>query len=280
MGRQYNYRLDYNKKDMKYLFSDRTRIKEELKGKYVYLFLDYDGTLAPIMETPDKAFMPKETRNLLRCLSEMPNYKLAIISGRALNDIKKKVGLKNNIVYVGNHGFEIDGPKIKFKSPVPYKHKGNLEKIKAKLKKSFSSVKGVLIEDKGFSLSVHYRQAEKKDISKIKTEFYAALVAYEVRNEMKVRTGKKVLEIRPPLAWDKGKAVLWLLARHKFLLRKKKQKILPIYVGDDVTDEDAFGALRRRGWTVRVGKLQKSKAFYYVKKTEEVNDLLRLLLQG
>jgi len=210
----------------------------------------------------------------------MPNYKLAIISGRALNDIKRKVGLKNNIVYVGNHGFEISGPKIKFKSPVPLTYRKKLEEIKSKLSKSLSSVKGVLIEDKGFSLSVHYRQADKKDIFKIKTEFFAALVPYEIRDDISVRTGKKVLEVRPPLAWDKGKVALWLLARHKFKMRRKKRKVFPIYIGDDTTDEDAFGSLESRGMTIFVGKPHKrTKARFYVKSTEEVADFLRAALK-
>lgn len=266
-------------KNIKYLFSYWNRIKEELKDKFIYLFLDYDGTLAPIVKTPDKAFMPKETRKLLRLLSEAPNYKLAIISGRALDDIRRKVGLKNNVVYVGNHGFEIKGPKIKFKSPVPVNYRKKLEEIKDKIKNSLSSINGVLIEDKGFSLTIHYRQAKKKDISKIKTELFAALVIYEVRNDVNIRTGKKMLEIRPPLAWDKGKVVLWLLARYKFAIFDKKKRIFPIYIGDDVTDEDAFNALKERGLTIFVGKPKNTKAQFYVKTTKEVENFLREILK-
>jgi len=261
-----------------YLFSNLKKIKKTLPGKFVYLFLDFDGTLAPIAETPDKAIIPKETSELLRQLSKMPSCKVAIVSGRALKDISKRVGLKN-IVYVGNHGFEIKGPKIDFKSQVPYLYRKALEKIKDKLTKRLSSVKGVIIEDKGFSLSVHYRLADKKDIVRIKNEFYSTLLFYEVHDDVKVRTGKLVLEIRPPVEWDKGKVVLWLLARRKFVLRAKKIKVLPIYIGDDATDEDAFGSLKGRGMTVFVGKSRRTKARFYLKDTFEVAEFLTSILE-
>jgi len=264
---------------MKYLFSDWEGIEKILRNKFIYLFLDHDGTLAPIAQTPDKAIMPKGTKDLLRQLSKMPNCKIAIVSGRALSDISRRVGLKN-IVYVGNHGFEIKGPKISFKSPVPVRYRRTLEEIKKKLEKNLSSTKGIFIEDKGFSLSVHYRLVNKKDISKVKTEFYAALVLYEVRNSVKVKTGKMMLEIRPPILWDKGKVVLWLLGRRLFVMRDKKMKVLPIYIGDDTTDEDAFESLKNRGITIFVGKPDDTKAQFYVKDTEEVAQFLEMVLKN
>lgn len=261
-----------------YLFSNLEKIKKAVRGKFIYLFLDYDGTLAPIAETPGRAVMPKETNDLLRQLSKMANCKIAIVSGRALKDISSRVDLKN-IVYVGNHGFEIKGPKIDFKSSLPYRYRKMLEKIKDKLEKNLSSIRGVFIEDKGFSLSVHYRLADKKDISLIKTEFYASILIYEVRNDVLVKAGKMVLEIRPPIVWDKGKVVLWLLARRKFVFRAKKIKMLPIYIGDDVTDEDAFRSLKDRGMTIFVGKPKKTKAQFYLKDTFEVAEFLKSVLE-
>lgn len=261
----------------KYFFLGPGRIKKIIKNRFIYLFLDYDGTLAPIVSTPGKAIMPQKTKKALRRLSGISCCKVAVITGRSLSDIQKKIGLKGNIVYVGNHGFEIKGPKINFKSPVPAGYRSTLDEIKQKLQKALSGIKGILIEDKGFSLSLHYRLAGEKDIQKIKTEFYATLVPYEVRNGAKVKTGKKVFEIRPPMDWDKGKVVLWLLARQKFLLGKKKKDILPIYIGDDVTDEDAFGALKGRGLTIRVGKLKNSRARYYLENTDEASGFLDIL---
>lgn len=266
-------------KNIDYLFSNCDRVKRTLQGKFIYLFLDYDGTLAPIAKTPAKAFMPKETKKLLRRLSEMPNCKLAVISGRALKDIERRVGLKNNTAYVGNHGFEIKGPNIKFNSPVPVQYQKTIKEIRAKLGKRLSPINGVFVEDKGFSLSVHYRLAAKNNIRKVRDELHAALLMYEARGYVRVKPGKMVFEIRPPLAWDKGKAVLWLLARQKFAMRKNKREIIPIYIGDDISDEDAFSVLKDRGWPIRVGKLERSDARYYLKDTAEVTRLLKLILQ-
>lgn len=103
---------------MDYLFSKWDKLKEALVNKHIFLFLDYDGTLTPIVDYPDKAVISEEVRNLLKDLSAKPRCHVGVISGRALNDVKKMVDLED-IVYVGNHGLEIEGPKIKF-SRLPF----------------------------------------------------------------------------------------------------------------------------------------------------------------
>jgi len=262
-----------------YLFSSLEKIKKTLDNKFIYLFLDYDGTLAPIAETPKDVVTPAGTVDLLRKLSKISNCKIAIISGRELKDVSRRVGLKN-IIYVGNHGFEIKGPKIDFKSQLLYKYRRTLEKIKDKLEKNLPLVKGVFMEDKGYCLSIHYRLADKKSIPLIMAEFYASLLPYEVHNNVLVKTGKMALEVRPPLEWDKGKAALWLLARRKFVLPAKKIETLPVYIGDDVTDEDAFESLKNRGITVFVGKPKNTKARFYLKDTLEVAEFLKVILEN
>jgi len=262
--------------NVSHLFLNREKIEKTLKNKFIYLFLDHDGTLAPIAQTPEQAIMPKGTKELLRQLSKMPNCKIAIISGRALKDISKRIGLKN-IVYVGNHGFEIKGPKINFKSPISIRYRRMLEGIKVKLEKGLSPFQGVIIEDKRFSISVHYRLVDKKDIPAVEAEFYSILFLYEFRNNVQVKPGKMVLEIRPPIPWNKGKVVLWLLGRRLFAMRNKKMKVLPIYIGDDTTDEDAFESLKDKGMTIFVGKPKKTKARFYLKNTGEVAQLLEVV---
>lgn len=260
------------------MFSDLESIGKILRNKFVYLFLDYDGTLAPIAKTPGRAVMPDRTKELLCRLSKMPDCKVAIVSGRKLSDLEKRIKLKN-IVYVGNHGFEIRGPKIKFESPIPARYRKSLTEIKTKLNSELSAIDGVFIEDKGFSLGVHYRLADKKNIQKVKNIFYAATLVYELRNIIVVRTGKMALEIRPPAAWDKGKVVLWLLGRRLFVMRNRKMEVIPIYIGDDTTDEDAFESLKDKGITIFVGKPGKTKAQFYLKDTEEVAEFLENILR-
>jgi len=261
---------------MEHLFFQLNKLKASLKDKFIFLFLDYDGTLTPIVQSPDKAIIPRKTMEILRGLSKIPHCKVAVISGRALKDIKNKIGLEG-IIYAGNHGLEIDGPKIKFKTPVSPGYMAILKKIKAVLKKKLSKIKGVIVEDKGLTLSVHYRLVDTKDAGLVKTIFHEALTHYIVSNKIKIRYGKKVLEIRPSLEWDKGKIVLWLLARLKFSLGK--EPCVPIYIGDDITDEDAFRALKNTGLTVFVGNPGSSHAKYYLKNTQEVAEFLEQILK-
>jgi len=261
---------------MRYLFDDWDKIKKNLNNKFIALFLDYDGTISPIVDKPERAFISKETKQLLWKLLKSPRCKLAIISGRALKDIKKKVNIPG-IVYVGNHGLEINGPKIRFESPISLRYKAILKQIKSDLIKKLSSIKGVILEDKGLSLSIHYRLVDKKYITKVKAIVQEATILYAIRNKIKIKPGKKVLEIRPPLEWDKGKTVLWLLGGQKFALGDKP--IMPIYIGDDISDEDAFMALRKKGLTICVGIPKSSKAKYYLKDTKEVLEFLKSILE-
>jgi trehalose-phosphatase len=261
---------------MKNLFSSWDYLKKKLSDKYIMLFLDYDGTLTPIVSTPDKAFISQEVKDLLNKLSKSPTCKLAIISGRSLNDIKGLVGLKD-IIYAGNHGLEVEGPKIKFESHVSPRLKSVIRHIYEDVVSKLSKIKGVLIEDKGLTISVHYRLVDEKNIQEFLRIFNEITDPYIVRDKIKINSGKKVYEIKPPVMWDKGKVVLWLLARQQFL--SGENKIFPVYIGDDITDNDAFKVLKNKGLTIFVGESNVSDASYYLKDTEEVTECLSRILE-
>lgn len=261
---------------MKYLFRDWHRLKGDLAAKFILLFLDYDGTLSPIVRTPDQTVLPSRTKDLLRRLSLLPGCKIAVISGRAIKDLRRKVGIKG-IIYVGNHGLELEGQKIKFRAFVSAAYKTILKRIKYELQKRLAGIKGVLIEDKGLSLSIHYRLVDTRHLPRLKTIFDETTLNFATGNKIKVREGKKVLEIRPAIEWDKGKIVLWLLSRHIFVANAKN--ILPVYMGDDLTDEDAFKALAEKGITVFIGRPKRSSARYFLKNSDEVSRFLRIILE-
>lgn len=261
---------------MKNFLTNWKELTKELYHKHIILFLDYDGTLAPIAAVPSKAVLPHETRKLLNELVRTSYCSLAIISGRTLGDIKRIAGVKG-IIYSGNHGLEMEGPEFKFKAPVSRRFKDILKKIKHDLEARLSSIKGVLLEDKSLSLSLHYRLVNKKDVARVKTIFHESVIFYLVRDRVKIRTGKMVLEVRPPGEWDKGRVVLWILARQKVKL--KKIALAPIYIGDDKTDEDAFRALKGKGMTIFVGRPGASSAKYYLRNTKEVMVLLKRILE-
>jgi len=259
---------------MEYLFSQRDKLENRLSDKSILLFLDYDGTLAPIAETPQKAVISPEAKDLLKKLSKKSNCSVAIISGRALNDIKTIAGIKD-IIYAGNHGLEIEGPKINFVSQVSPRLKSIIRNIYEDAVSKLSKIKGVLIEDKGLTISIHYRLVDAKDIQEFLSIFKEITGPYTVRDKIKINSGKKVYEIKPPVMWDKGKVVLWLLARQQFL--SGENRIFPVYIGDDITDNDAFKVLKNKGLTIFVGEQGNSEAQYYLKTTEEVAEFLKLI---
>lgn len=261
---------------MKYLFKDWKRIAKAAAAKEVMLFLDYDGTLTPMAPTPVQALLPPQVRKTLLEFSRTPGCSLAVVSGRALADIKKMVGLQG-IFYAGNHGLEIGGPDISFENLMTPDTRAVMGKIKADLEQRLSGIPGVFLEDKHFTLSVHYRLAEEGEEPLVKKIFTRVCRPPAKAKKIRVSSGKKVLEVRPPLVWDKGNAVSWLLAKRRYALNGKD--VLPFGVGDDVTDEDVFKALKGKGVTVVVGKGRRSSARYYVENPAEVHRLIVKILE-
>ncbi|MDD5691805.1 MAG: trehalose-phosphatase [Candidatus Omnitrophica bacterium] len=259
---------------MRYLLDDLDKIKDKLRGRDLLLFLDYDGTLSPIAATPDKSVFSEGMRGSLKKLTGQPRCRIAVISGRGLENIKKKVGLKD-IIYSGNHGLEIEGPQLRYKAAVSPLYKKAIGEIKDSLTAGLSKIKGAIIEDKGLSLSLHYRLVRKNDIPALKNILRRTVTDHPAKKRVMVRPGKMVFDIRPASGLDKGKVALWLLARESF--RRRGRKVIPIYIGDDSTDEDAFAALKGKGITVCVGGERKSSAQYYLKDTGQVRFFLRRL---
>jgi trehalose-phosphatase len=246
----------------------RAEIENRLEGRQPALFLDYDGTLTPIVARPELAVLPEETRALLRELAQ--SFPVAIVSGRDLADVQKMVGL-DDLVYAGSHGFDIQGPgglrlqNEQAKSALP-----DLDAAESALNARIGDIDGAWVERKHFAIAVHYRQVEDKDAPRVE-----ALVK-QVQSEhpaLRLKGGKKIWELQADIEWDKGRAVLWLLEH----LGLDRPDILPIYMGDDVTDEDAFRALGDRGLGIVVGAPDETHAHYTLRDTDEVPPFLRLL---
>jgi trehalose 6-phosphate phosphatase len=253
-------------------------LSEDRFKKTILLFLDYDGTLAPIASTPEEAFLPQENKLLLERLVKSPSVQIVVISGRALIDVKNMVGIKG-LVYSGNHGWEIEGVDIHFESLLSPDITAMMESIKYELAAKLSNVEGAFIEDKGMTLSVHYRQVPEDKEVLVKRLSQQTWQNYQRQNRIKVSQGKKVLEIRPPVDWDKGKAALWILRKQEIL--KGKNNVLPIYIGDDLSDEEAFIDLKGKAMTVLVADEQRpSQAEYFLKGTGEVTQFLKYLTES
>ncbi len=262
---------------MRPLFSAWPAVRERLRGaSRIALFLDYDGTLTPIVSHPSKARLSAAGRRLLRSLSRRPEIWIALVSGRSLKEVRRMVGVKG-LCYVGNHGLELAGPKIRHVNPMARKSRPVMKKIAASLRKELKRIPGTWVEDKGLTLSVHCRQVNPKKKPLARRLFLDIVRPYAGKKQIRLTAGKEVFEVRPPVRWTKGTVVSWLLARQPALSRGP---VLPIYIGDDQTDEDAFQALGKRGITVRVGAGNPlSQAQYRVRSPAEVGRFLRRLIR-
>lgn len=246
--------------------------------KTVLICFDYDGTLTPIIDSPELALLPEETRELLRSLSRQPRYSLAVVSGRSLSEVKSFVGL-NELIYAGNHGLELAGTHIRFVHPSAQKARPVIKKSAARLRRGLAEIDGVFIEDKGLSLTIHFRQVRPEMLDRTLKIVENIIRGPADRNEIKISSGKKVIEVRPPVDWDKGKIINLIIEKIK--KREISDTLLTIYTGDDRTDEDAFRAIEDSGITIHVGGYDKnSVAQYYLEDVSEVVIFMRKLLEA
>jgi len=253
---------------MRYFFSKWDDFAAALrKKKGLLLFFDFDGTLAPIVSSPARARISAAVKARLKKISKNRRVVMGVISGRSLKDIRRLVGVKG-IYYAGNHGLEMKGPKTAFIHPSVKKYGPYMKKIAASLRRAVSGIKGVVMEDKNLSLSLHYRMVRPRDVARLKSIFGSVCAPYIKSGKVRLTTGKKVLEIRPPVLWDKGKAV------RAIAKAAAKKNALKVFIGDDLTDEDAFKVLKKGDFPIRVAKSGRSKAKYFLKGPGEVSRFL------
>ncbi|XLS67456.1 hypothetical protein HN51_018479 [Arachis hypogaea] len=287
------------------------QIAYNMKGKKIVTFLDYDGTLSPIVADPDKAFMTKKMRATLKDIAR--HFPTAIVTGRCRDKVYSFVKLAQ-LYYAGSHGMDIKGPT---KSRTP--NKGNdkallcqpaskflpmIEEVYKILLEKTKSVPGAKVENNKFCLSVHFRCVDEKCWAALAEQVRLVLNEYP---KLKLTQGRKVLEIRPTIKWDKGKALEFLLESlgqypvviinissitcimHLSQLTitfivgyDNSNDVFPIYIGDDRTDEDAFKVLRNRGQGIGilVSRVPKdTEASYTLKDPVEVEQFLRRLVE-
>lgn len=225
-----------------------------------FIMLDYDGTLTPVRDHPKLARLSIKRKLFLRKLACRPDIKMAIISGRKLSVVKKLAGIRN-IIYAGNHGFEIEIEGKRIIHPAARRFIPILKIVKAGLS-AVRRIQGVFIEDKIFTLSVHFRSVPAGRLRYFRKLFFQIMRCW--KGKVKITGGKKVFEVRPPVDWDKGKAVKWIIRSLKL------RDYLPVYIGDDETDEDAFREIKNKGLTIKVGNSKYSLAKYYLKDVRAV----------
>jgi alpha,alpha-trehalase len=244
---------------------------QEIAGRSgrVAVFLDYDGTLTPIVSHPENAWLADSMRQTLRELAA--RVPVAVLSGRDLDDVRSRVEI-DDIVYAGSHGFDIAGPRGLCR-PMATEFLPKLDIAEKELREALDGIPGAHVERKRFSLAAHYRNVSENDVAKVQRAVGAVTARHR---ELRRIDGKKVYELLPEIDWDKGKAVLWLL--RTLALESRSGGIRPIYIGDDRTDEDAFHALEQHGIGILVSeKPWPTVARYSLKNPLEVERFLRAL---
>ncbi len=255
---------------MPVIFNER-EVSHLAKAKQIFFFLDYDGTLAPIASRPSRALLGKKTRGLVRKIANLSGVRLAFISGRSVRDLKEKIGLKG-LVYVGNHGLEIRGDDFLWIHPKARKLKPLLERIALELRRKLPRFPGMILENKSFGISLHYRLVDRRRVPLLYRALRKTCRPWTSSNKVRLAAGKKVWEIRPCISWDKGWAIGRLLKKYQ-----RQGKILSAFIGDDHTDEAAFRFLKKRGMTIRVGKEKgQTSAQFGLESPAQVYQVLKL----
>ncbi|XP_057974921.1 probable trehalose-phosphate phosphatase J isoform X2 [Malania oleifera] len=262
------------------------QITNASKGKQIVMFLDYDGTLSPIVEDPDQAFMSLEMRAAVRNLAKY--FPTAIVSGRGRDKVYSFVKLEE-LYYAGSHGMDIKGPakgpqyqilNCKANKAVLFQPASEflpmIDEVYRALLEKTKSTPGAMVENNKFCISVHFRCVDEKRWIALAEEVRYVLSQYP---QLKLTQGRKVFEIRPTIKWDKGKALEFLL---ESLGYANSNDVLAIYIGDDRTDEDAFKMLRKRGqgFGILVSKApRETSAFYSLREPAEVMNFLQQLVE-
>ncbi len=266
-------------RDLPHALSDgqlSRRLTGRLAGRRPAVFLDYDGVLAPIVDRPEDAVMSDNMRDTVCALAE--RCPVCVVSGRDRAVVQQLMGI-DDLVVAGSHGFDIWTPREgTITHGIAADFEDLIARVTERLRAEVGSIRGVTVEPKRASVAVHYRLVAPEDRERVAAMVQALLAEHP--EQLKVTPGKKVYELEPKIDWNKGRAVFYLMD----VLGLASDEIAPLYLGDDITDEDAFRALRGRGVGIIVGRPddpevadRATAAEFVLASTEEVERFLARL---
>lgn len=249
------------------LAEDRSRIRATLvDGAGLLCCLDFDGTLAPIVEEPAEAVATPENRSAVATLAAAPAVTTAIVSGRALADVRDRID--GPAIYAGNHGLELERDGSVAVHPVARKRAVRLTTVCATLERVLEPIPGCRVENKRVTGTVHVRAVPSPAREVVRRRTRA--VVDRLGDGLEVSPGKRILEIEPSIPWGKGNTVAMIAA-------DLPSETVPIYVGDDVTDESAFRVVETDGIGIRVGSDAPSAASRRLDSPDDVSAFLEWL---
>jgi len=256
-------------KDLPHALRSIDEILSKLENKIPALFLDYDGTLTPIVSDPEKALLSERNHTTISQLAAL--IPVAVISGRDRANVASKINI-DSLIYAGSHGYDITGP-----NGLDMQYGPGLETLPAldnaenSLKSKLHAIEGAMVERKKYAIAVHYRNVADEHVEEVKKIVYEELGEHD---KLREGLGKKIIELKPDFDWHKGKALDWILDK----LELKSEKYLPLFIGDDVTDEDALEVLQDHGIGIIVGNHDETTyANYILDDTDEVAEFLQML---
>jgi trehalose 6-phosphate phosphatase len=237
-----------------------TDLEERLTAAgHIFLALDFDGTLAPIAATPKDAAILPEISDRIKALLQSGRCTVAIVSGRSVADLQSKIDL--DLIYAGNHGLEIQGRGLSFVHDGAFSLRQVIDHVAWDLEAAFHMVPGVIVERKGLTATVHYRQARTELTGWV--TLTTRMITQQYGSQLRVNAARKAFDIRPGVTWDKGSAV-------QYLTRRAPENSLLVCAGDDETDEAMFAA-SGNAVSIKVGVPERTRARYYV---NGIHDLL------
>jgi trehalose 6-phosphate phosphatase len=234
---------------------------------YLLLGCDFDGALAPVFDHPQTAALSNEVRGPLADLATSGRCTVLVVSGRSAADLRSRADVPGLIV-AGNHGLELAGPDWDYVDPAVAESAQLITDLAAGLRQPLGEIPGAVVEDKGLSLTVHFRHTPAELHESVRAATHGVLS--NASHPFVLTTGRMCFDIRPRVYWNKGEVIKFLLGR------LDRPDTLVVFVGGDPTDEDAFAALPD-GITVRVGAGPETAAKYHVDGPDGVRNFLEWL---
>lgn len=218
-------------------------VRRRSMGRRLVVLVDFDGTLCEFEADPEAVELPEPRRAILRRLQQ--HATVGVISGRRLDDVRRRCAIEG-LVVAGLHGLEIDGGGERFVHPDLDRSSAAVTQVAASLRALSAGLPGVFVEDKGASVALHFREADADGQRTALDGFAAAAAPHIDGGVLRVMRGSNVLELLPAIDWNKGHAVTWIVER----VRQRHGDVFTVYIGDDVTDQDAFAAVGPDGLAI------------------------------
>lgn len=246
-------------------------IRARAAGQHLVVLCDFDGTLCEFHPDPAAVFLPPSIRHALDSIARRPDATVGLVTGRRLEDVRTRAGLSSSVYYAGLHGLEIEVEGEHFRHPDIGTEREVIHRIAASLRSELEPL-GVFLEDKDVSVVAHYRDVAADVEAQVLDAFERHARPFVKSGRLRIMKGSCARELLPKIDWHKGSAVIWICDR----VAHHHGSAWPVYIGDDLTDEDAFRAVKRSGLAIAASD-RVTGATYRINGPTEVEALLSAL---